>query len=371
MGAPRIDRLDFNPIINGTFEFAQRSSGLFLQTSSAVQYGALDRWYLNRQTGVAGAGQLAMQINSSVPTEAEAGFPFRTSMFIGVNQVRTTLDPQFHQFGHVIEGNRFAPLAKKKLVYQFWTRCNVAGTYPVVFNAPASTFKWLATYQDAGSSVWTKRQVAVDWSSHPGAVFQNNDGGLRITHWLYGSALHQGATANQWISGTPSIPASGLPAFMDGLGSTLNITGAIIREVTDDQYDTVLNGGQIELGFSRAGGSYAAELALCQRYYEQLQPGVAPEAQASTQHWRVVQIANDKNAGPFYFAVEKRANPTVTIYHGGVAGQANWDQYGTSNANLATISNAVFTKHFTIRSTAANALAATVVSMSWAADAEL
>ena len=263
MGAPRLDKIDFNPIVNGAMEHSQRGT-LFTQNQSSPQYG-LDRWYMNRQTGTANPGNLTMQRSTDVPSFLQSGFNFKNSMAIGVAQIRTTTDPQFHNVGHVIEGHRFLQLYNKKFVYQFWTKCNTAGTYSVVFNPPASTHKWIGSYVDAGSNTWTKRQIAVDMSTHPGAVFLDHQGGLRIAHWFYGSSVYLGGAINSWSTATATV-ATGQPAFMDSLSSTFLMTGVSIKEVGDVEFNTVLGGGQIDMGFSRAGGDYLGEFDLVRRY---------------------------------------------------------------------------------------------------------
>jgi hypothetical protein len=109
-----------------------------------------------------------------------------------------------------------------------------------------------------------------------------------------------------------------------------------------------ITGFQLEVGstatsFSRAGGSIANELALCQRYYEQsFSSGTAPSqgAFATVNGVASAYSASDMRTQRFDFKVTKRAVPTMTYYRSNdTATDSRWVYYvngwttptGTSN----------------------------------------
>ena len=119
----RIDKFEQNLAINGGLDLWQRGTGA-TQVSSAVEYLAADRFHTNRQTSAANPGALNMTRQLDVPSPIEAGYDFQYSMRLRVNQVRTTLDPQFHTKGYFVEGHDIRIASRKKVLVSFWAKSN-------------------------------------------------------------------------------------------------------------------------------------------------------------------------------------------------------------------------------------------------------
>jgi len=152
-----------------------------------------------------------------------------------------------------------------------------------------------------------------------------------------GSVAATGEEQTLTISGSSSALVSGGNPYFSMLfsGST---TGQII-----EVYDTQLEVGDTATPFEHR--SYGQELALCQRYYEQI------DYSASA----AVAIGHAYNAngihGPFYYN-EKRANPTISLTNGvlcysGTTGQAptvvNWVYATKRSVNINPVNGMTFT----------------------------
>jgi hypothetical protein len=238
-----------NKIINGAMTFAQRGTSFTgIGTGNTIAYPA-DRFKVsnNDSTSVFSASQL---------TDAPAGF---------INSIRaqvTTINatPNSETFiEQVIEGNNllgfaYGTAAAQSFTLSFWVKVSIAGQYNVWMynNSGAKAVGFSFTVSSANT--WTKisATIAGDTAS---AFSSDNSAGLYIRWYLDAANVAIGTLPSTWSSTDVNIRmATGSVRLTSTLNATYQLTGV-----------------QLEVGtqattFTTAGGSYGAELALCQRY---------------------------------------------------------------------------------------------------------
>lgn len=361
---PRIDNLESNLIINGAMDYWQRNNTGATQTLSAIEYNCVDRFGVNRQTGVANSGNLNLTRQTDVPTFAQSGFRFNNSVRIRCNQAYAVADPQFHAFEHRIEGSILQAVRDGKFVFSFWAKSNKLGTYHVSLNNSAGNVYNILPFVVSQSLVWTKYTFVVDMGSAPGTWLTDTGLGLRIAWVLHATAEKKGAIPTEtWFTpvGGVFFPTTQVN-FMDSTSNDLFITGVMIKPLKE----TISNPEDIK--FSRAGVNLLDELELCQRYYEKSYnlidaPGTVVAAGREA-------FVGSTHASSFYrhgptYKVRKRAAASVSIWDAnGVAGQVARD----SGAGVAWGSIVSGEKGFTAQGTIVNNVEYTY---QWSADAEL
>ena len=138
-------------------------------------------------------------------------------------------------------------------------------------------------------------------------------------------------TAGAW-SGSALYSATGATSVVGTNGATFYLTGV-----------------QLEVGtqataFSTAGGSYGAELALCQRYYEKSYSiDTVPGTNTSVGQYleRATAQGGGYSGSNIRYVVQKRAAPTATFYRAdGTAGSWNYNRSGTSSTASVALDDA-------------------------------
>lgn len=323
---PRIDNLESNLIINGAMDYWQRNNTGATQTLSAIEYNCVDRFGVNRQTGVLNAGNLNLTRQTDVPTFAQSGFRFNNSVRIRCNQAYAVADPQFHAFEHRVEGSILQAVRDGRFVFSFWAKSNKLGTYHVSLNNSAGNVYNILPFVVSQSLVWTKYTFVVDMGSAPGTWLTDTGLGLRIAWVLHATAEKKGAIPTEtWFTpvGGVFFPTTQVN-FMDSTSNDLFITGVMIKPLKE----TISNPEDIK--FSRAGVNLLHELTLCQRYYEKTY-NLETTPNTVTQSGEIAGYCQGTLASGGYiqwsqrFMVIKRIMPTVTFYSytGGGAGNVN------------------------------------------------
>lgn len=321
-----------NALINGSFHINQR-----LPASNADDSYAHDRWYVLTQSGTIAVSTLT-DVENTTPrmarlTQSQAG-------------------AQRMGYAQIIEGKNCKHLRGQQVTFRMGRyRCSAAQAIRF------AVLEWTGTEDSVTSD------VVNDW-----------------TNGTY-TAGNFFLAANLTISGvTSETPAAATlttgPALTVTLGSSFNNLIVLVWTEGTAAQNVTLDLGKAQL---ESGGSastfevipFTVLLALCQRYYEKsdlLETAPLTNTQA---HFTVTAIANDKWSPRVEFKVRKRAAPTIRCTDGTTVGNANWDQYGTSNVNLASFGTNIDEEGFGIRSTATNSLAATNTNFGWDAAAEL
>lgn len=310
---PRIDNLESNLVINGAMDYWQRNNTGATQTLSAIEYNCVDRFGVNRQTGVANAGNLNLTRQGDVPTFAQSGFRFNNSVRIRCNQAYAVADPQFHAFEHRVEGSILQAVRDGKFVFSFWAKSNKLGTYHVSLNNSAGNVYNILPFVVSQSLVWTKYTFVVDMGSAPGTWLTDTGLGLRIAWVLHATAEKKGVVPTEtWFTpvGGVFFPTTQVN-FMDSTSNDIFITGVMIKPLKE----TIPNPEDIK--FSRAGTNLIDELSLCQRYFEKsyntdITPGTASNS-AGAIFFRAALTAA-QTFGSVVFANKKRTNSTIVLY---------------------------------------------------------
>jgi len=263
MSTPSFDLLSARPrnyLINGDFNIAQRTGSPW-----GGGYG-IDRWYF----GATGSFNATTSQNSDVPTFAQAGFGFQSSMNFSCTVASTS--PAAGDFAFLtqpIEGKFFAPLRNRKCTLSFWAKTSTLGTYGVSFrNGPASTHSYVSSFTVTQTATWVQYSVSVDFSQDStGAYNYDNTVGLYVTFTFMIGTTYQSTTINAFANGNYIAPTS-QTNLASTVGNYMRIAGVMLNE------------GGVAAPFSLMGANPQDELLIAQRYFRPMWmlPGTASSA---------------------------------------------------------------------------------------------
>jgi hypothetical protein len=275
-----------NLIINGNMALAQRGTSFASPSSGSY---TLDRFYWN----FSGSGAVTITQDTDVPTIAEAGIDFKTSMKIDVTTADASLGAtDTYSIIQPIEGFNTAHLGfgasdAATVTLSFWVKSPKTGTHHVVFYNAAVNRSYPASYTVTSANTWEKKTITLSGDVTGTWVGATNGIGLNISFGLGVGSNYEG-TADAWQAGILTS-ASGAANCMDNTANNFYLTGVKL-EVGSTATDFVPD-------------DYSTALAKCQRYYQIAQrssaAGLWQSASTANLHW--------------YFTVPMRANPTMTI----------------------------------------------------------
>ena len=273
-----------NRIINGAMVIDQRNNGASTTINSGASTYTLDRWFAS---GTASAGVFTVVQSTSTPPAGFSNF-LRTTV--------TTIDSSlaatdFYGVSQRIEGFNIADLNwgtanAKTVTLSFWVRSSLTGTFTGALNATtASTASYVFSYTISAANTWEQKSITI---VGPTIGTFSSTNGIGTQLWFdLGLGSSFTGSANVWTA-SAIYGVSGATNVMATNGATFDITGVMLEVGT--QATT----------FTLAGGSYAQELTLCQRYYQ------------------TFQVASDWGNASTYgmaagtFLTQMRSNPTAT-----------------------------------------------------------
>lgn len=240
-----------NRIINGNMVIDQRNAGVLI--NPAVAGYTVDRWYyFQSQTSKGTIGQNAGSVTPPVGFTNYLGFT-STSAY-SINSTDQFLIQQS------IEGFNFADcnwgtVNAKTVTLSFQVYSSLTGTFGGALQNSAATRNYPFTYTISTANTWTQISVTIAGDTTGTWVGATNGTGIRVVFSL-GSGTAQSAAAGAWTGTSFITSATGAVSVVGTNGATFYLTGV-----------------QLEVGtqattFTTAGGSYGAELQLCQRYFQ-------------------------------------------------------------------------------------------------------
>jgi hypothetical protein len=282
-----------NRIINGNMVIDQRNAGASVTPNNTY---TLDRWTTtNTQTG-----KFTIQQNAGSVTPP-AGF----TNYLGVtsSSAYSVLNGDAFLVLQAIEGFNTADLGfgtanAKTVTLSFQAYSSLTGTFGGALINSANNRSYPFSYTVSSANTWTTVNVTIPGDTTGTWVGATNGIGLIVRFGLGSGAAFTG-TAGAWASANIVQP-TGSVSVVGTNGATWYITGV-----------------QLEVGtqattFTTAGGSYGAELVLCQRYCF-VEESTAQYRWFATGGW----IGNSTTA--YYgraMPVNMRTSPSLTISSG-------------------------------------------------------
>ena len=300
-GRSNIGALKKNYILNGAMMVSQENGST---AGTAGAYYAVDQ-FTSFITGTTGAYSV-QQVASLTPS----GSPNRVRLTV------TTADAavapgDIVYFETRLEGLRVADLAfgtttPKMVTLQFGVRAP-AGTYSIVLFNNLQNRSYVAEYTISAADVITGDVVksVVIPGDNTGTWAKDTNGGIHIRFGLMAGITYQQA-AGSWGTGN----VIGSPNQFNFMGTVNNVF---------ELFDVGLYEGNVAPPFQVP--DYAAELTLCQRYYQQISASSLP----------VVGFA-DSVVAPLIYTAVLRGSPTITFPYtdasfttSGSPGAAQWN----------------------------------------------
>jgi hypothetical protein len=277
-----------NRIINGNMVIDQRNAGASVNTSNAYP---VDRFQYQNDSDAT----VTLQQSSTAP----AGFS--NSLQVTVSTADASVGAaQYSMITQRIEGYNIADFNwgsanAKTVTLSFWVQSSVTGTYGGVLNNNGSARSYPFTYAINAANTWEYKTITIV-GDQSGTWNTTNSSGIQL-RWTFGCGSTYAGTAGSWSTNT-YFGATGTTNLISTLNATWYITGV-----------------QLEVGtqattFTTAGGSYGAELALCQRYcinYKSSDAGVYMRYGSGYANSATNLEIN------VHFPVTMRTNPSLTV----------------------------------------------------------
>jgi len=291
-----------NRIINGNMVIDQRNAGASV-TPTDEQY-TIDRW-ISRATQ---SSKFTVQQNAGSVTP-----PVGFTKYLGVtsSSAYSVVASDFFSVNQPIEGFNLADLSwgtanAKTVTVSFWVRSSLTGTFAGAIRNNASDYNYPFSYSISAANTWEQKSVTITGATSGTWATSNNR--CAIVEFALGTGSDRHGTANSW-NASNVWSFSGATSVVGTNGATFYITGV-----------------QLEVGtqattFTTAGGSYGAELALCQRYFYKL------AAVSGTALIGVPYNGSLTNAWlPIFYKVTMRAIPTIV--------SSNWAGANPTSTNI-------------------------------------
>ena len=268
-----------NRIINGEFKVSQYNG---TSVASAVSGYFIDRW-----SGLRGAGTITPVFSGQQVSDAPAGF---------INSVKMTVTTAgtgtyYSLLRQYIEGLNvsdlgFGTASAKTVTLSFWVKSSIAGIYAAGLQNPAGDRVYVSNYTISSANTWEQKTITIVGDT-TGTWPTDNSAGILVNFDL-GTSTGTVATPNTW--GNTGIYTSSSIKWNSTLNATFQITGV-----------------QLEVGSSATGFEYriyGTEFVNCQRYYQTYtQPPLRGACASSSAANRMAMI----------LPVVMRAAPTAVV----------------------------------------------------------
>jgi hypothetical protein len=242
-------------------------------------------------------GYMWEQLNDGVVTvsqaaDAPADNEFQYSCRVTVTTADAALAAgQYALLTVLVEGYDVRDLIGRPVTLSFRVRSAKTGVHCVTFRNTATDRSYVAEYTVNAANTWEAKSVTIPAGLITAGTWNWTNGtGLRASFALAaGTSFHIAAGA--WQVGSFLATANQVNC-LDTIGNIFAITGLQLAP------------GSVDTPFEHR--SFAAELALCQRYYERITFTFVGDARTAGADYSCV----------LKFSVEKRAVPTVTTTPG-------------------------------------------------------
>ena len=265
-----------NRIINGDMRIDQRNAGASVTLTTPVTY-TVDRWFGFEDTD----GGMTAQQSSTSPSD------FVNSLVLTVTSADASLAATQRAFvGQRIEGFNISDLNwgtanAKSVILSFWVRSSLTGTFGGAIKNGAFNRSYPFDYSISSANTWEYKSVAIPGDT-TGTWNTDNTTGFVISFGLGVGSTYSG-TAGAWAAADYNS-VTGAVSVIGTNGATFYVTGV------------QLEAGSVATPFERR--SYGQELALCQRYYQDMRINTGGVTSSGIGLYGAVQLPVVMRAAP-------------------------------------------------------------------------
>ena len=287
-----------NRLINGGMTIDQRNAGA--ASANTINNYFLDRWQV-LQTAI--TGKIVAQQNAGSLSAANRPAGFTNYLGITSQSAYSITSSDNFSILQQIEGFNVADFGwgtanAQTATLSFWVRSSLTGTFGGAFSNAGVTRSYPFSYTISAVNTWELKTITVAGDTS-GTWATDNTSGIRVWFGLGAGSTYSG-TAGAWAA-ADYRSATGATSVVGTNGATFYITGV-----------------QLEKGSTATSFDYrpiGTELALCQRYYE------ITYYNGNTTAFESYFLTSTFAKNNWFFAVTKRAKPTVTLVNGAWSNQ--------------------------------------------------
>jgi len=250
--SPNINSLR-NRIINGAMVISQRGTS---SVNTTLYYNYItDRFAVFNNVGT---NKLTAQQNAGSITPPAGFTNYLGTTSSSAYSIGATDSFYIYQ---AIEGYNVADLGwgtanAKTVTLSFWVRSSLTGTFGGALQNAATDRAYPFTYTISAANTWEQKSITIVGDT-TGTWGTTNGIGIQV-NWNLGTGATYSGTAGAWASGF-YVSATGATSVVGTNGATFYITGVQLEK------------GSVATSFDYR--PYGTELALCQRYYQQVASG--------------------------------------------------------------------------------------------------
>jgi len=301
-----------NRIINSNMVIDQRNAGASVTPTNGNGEYTLDRWAFQFSQ----ASKFTVQQNAGSVTPPAGftnylGVTSSSAYSIAISDYFTVYQP--------IEGFNISDLGwgtanAKTVTLSFWVRSSLTGTFGGALGNSGSggSRSYPFSYSISSANTWEQKSITITGDTS-GTWLSTNGWGIAVQFGL-GVGSNYTGTAGAWV-GALDFSSTGATSVVGTNGATWYITGV-----------------QLEVGtqattFTTAGGSYGAELALCQRYY--FKSNMGPDA---TKLGSIYNTSLNRAFIQYDFHTTMRTTPSISYTLG--TGTLNYEYLSPDYAQI-------------------------------------
>ena len=304
-----------NRIINGDMRIDQRNAGASVAITTAGNY-TVDRWSGNATQN----SKCTVQQNSG-SVNPPSGF----TNYLGAvsSSAYSVVSSDIFWLAQALEGLNVADLGwgaagAQSVTLSFWVRSSLTGTFGGALRNSAGTRSYPFAYTISAGNTWEQKSIVITGDTS-GTWLSTNGIGINLNFGLGVGSTYSG-TAGTWAAAN-YVSATGATSVVGTNGATFYITGVQLEP------------GSVATPFERR--SYGAELALCQRYYQQ-------NGGVSGVPWALAVISGGGGStAAVVFGTLMRTSPTLNVVGTGFDAADNSLGPVTATVSLNTASNYV------------------------------
>lgn len=284
-----------NKIINGRMDIAERGTS-FPVTGNSASY-CLDRFAAIYNTTAA----VTLSQQADAPSSNEYQYSLRATVTTADTSIAAN---EFFNLRQKIEGFNVRDLIGRTFTLSFWVRSSKTGTHCVSFNNDSIDRGYVTEYTVSAANTWERKSITVSGGLITAGVWNWTNGtGLQVIWSLACGSTFQ-TTAGSWQTGGFVATANQVNC-LDTVGNIFAVTGLQLEV------------GSVATPFEHR--PYGAELALCQRYFENFNLG------GILLYNQTTSVA----LGTWFFKVPKRTSSPVF----------SWTGTPTAENSLTTVSS--------------------------------